>query len=250
MEEVEQYVLMMDTLEDEYVPAFREEFGRAFTRAAQTSVLSRQQQTAETLEHRQRLRVILDQLWRESIEEITPIILENLKADTTQQTLDRYLQLYSANRDAQIADSTFRLIREFVARRQAQGLTMDQISDQLATMLPGMSANRALMVARTEIHSASQFAAHDRVSRLGVPVKKIWNTVLDERTRDFGEGGTQASEFNHRAMHRIEVPISGYFTVPRLGGGTEQLLFPGDPNGSAGNIINCRCVQTYKRMDS
>ena len=54
---------------------------------------------------------------------------------------------------------------------------------------------------------------------------KIWVATLDGNTRDA-----------HAGADGQEVPIDMPFNV-----GGEALMFPGDPNGSAENVINCRC---------
>jgi hypothetical protein len=42
-------------------------------------------------------------------------------------------------------------------------------------------------------------------------------------------------------MNGAKVGEKEFFKVP-FNGGIEKVLFPGDPkNGSAGNVINCRC---------
>lgn len=57
-------------------------------------------------------------------------------------------------------------------------------------------------------------------------IRRVWFTMLDERVRRA-----------HALAHGQESNSSGIFRV-----GGESLRFPGDPNGSAGNIINCRCA--------
>lgn len=56
----------------------------------------------------------------------------------------------------------------------------------------------------------------------------IWQTREDDRVR--------ADGFNHVSANQ-QVREGGFFTVSG-----EQLRFPGDPNGSIGNIANCRCA--------
>ncbi len=56
-------------------------------------------------------------------------------------------------------------------------------------------------------------------------LKDIWVTTLDERTR-----------VSHVAANRQEKSSFESFLV-----GGEALSYPGDPNGSPGNIIGCRC---------
>ncbi len=64
----------------------------------------------------------------------------------------------------------------------------------------------------------------------GIPLAEeieMWQTQEDDRVRENG--------FNHVAANQ-QVREGGFFTVSG-----EQLAFPGDPNGSAGNIMGCRC---------
>lgn len=55
---------------------------------------------------------------------------------------------------------------------------------------------------------------------------KRWHSRRDDRTRA-----------THAAAHGQRVPIGEGFVV-----GYDQLLFPGDPSGSPGEVRNCRCV--------
>lgn len=160
----------------------------------------------------------------------------------TRELADLYRQTYSQRTAASINETTYRTIRAMLLRRQSNGIPIEQAAAEVAALIPGLAETRALLIARTETHSALQFASQQAALRSGIMLKKRWNTVQDERTRDFHNG-----IFSHRAMDGQIVSIDGSFSVPRRGGGFEAILFPGDPNGSAGNIINCRCVQTYER---
>jgi HK97 family phage portal protein len=59
--------------------------------------------------------------------------------------------------------------------------------------------------------------------------KRGWLSALDARTR--------TEVFDHVSAHDEEQPMGKPFL--RTG---EALMYPGDPNGSPGNIINCRCT--------
>jgi hypothetical protein len=50
-------------------------------------------------------------------------------------------------------------------------------------------------------------------------------------------------------MNGVTVPLDEPFAVPTKYGTTENLMFPGDPDGSAANIIGCRCGQVYVPAD-
>ena len=47
---------------------------------------------------------------------------------------------------------------------------------------------------------------------------------------------TRQGTFNHLVMNQKRVPLDKPFNVSG-----QNLMFPGDPNGSAGNVVNCRC---------
>jgi hypothetical protein len=93
--------------------------------------------------------------------------------------------------------------------------------------------HRAEAIVRTEVGrtmSEANFRTLDEISAqmadIVGPMQKEWNATLDARTRP-----------EHAAAHGQRVPVDKPFTV-----GGEQLMYPNDPRGSAGNVINCRCV--------
>ena len=77
----------------------------------------------------------------------------------------------------------------------------------------------------------------------GANVKKQWISTRDNATR----GLKPTDEFDHFHMDSKGAELDGVFDVPMRPSGVEQLQFPGDPTGSAGNIINCRCTIGYLR---
>ena len=100
----------------------------------------------------------------------------------------------------------------------------------------GFSRWRAATIARTETHNAAMFASRRTAetisARAGIDVLKKWVPALDERTR-----------INHAVMTRHKaIPLDAKFLV-----GGERMDRPGDRTASARNVINCRCVLTYKR---
>lgn len=144
----------------------------------------------------------------------------------------------------QILTTSQSQIRDLISGGLASGDAADLVYADLVERLPELSGVRTLLISRTEIHAATQFASWQMARRSLVKLDKIWHTVLDDRTRDF-----PSSDFSHRLMHGVRRPLTEFFSVPRFGG-TEQLMFPGDPAGSAGNVINCRCIQTYVRASA
>lgn len=100
----------------------------------------------------------------------------------------------------------------------------------------GINSWRAMMIARTEVGMASSYASKKTAEKIeqekNIKLLKKWNATEDERTR-----------VNHEAVNGDELPLNRKFTV-----GGKQMDRPKDPEGGAGNVINCRCVLTYRRV--
>ena len=62
--------------------------------------------------------------------------------------------------------------------------------------------------------------------------KKVWISVQDSRTRR-----RPKDKYDHLHMEGIRVDAKDSFIVSG-----EEMMYPGDPKGSEGNVINCRCA--------
>jgi hypothetical protein len=89
------------------------------------------------------------------------------------------------------------------------------------------STYQARRVVRTESTNAANYATYKSASDIfaGQDMQKMWMAGRDARVRPA-----------HQAAHRQIVDYNKPFIV-----GGEQLKWPGDPAGSASNVINCRC---------
>lgn len=200
------------------------------------------------------LQQVLESIWTASITESHVVFREvytdsfwKTKADERLSSLvENYIANYRPGVAQQILDTTQRQIRASLSGGLLAGQAADEVYAELLDNIPGVSGIRGLLISRTEIHSATQFASWQLARRSSVRLRKIWNSINDLHTRDFGESG-KISAFNHRVMDQTSVGVDDHFLVPRLGGGFEPLMFPGDPRASAGNFINCRCIQLYER---
>lgn len=65
---------------------------------------------------------------------------------------------------------------------------------------------------------------------------KTWISKRDNRVRDKKDGE------NHWEMDSQTVEVNDFFYARARNGNYDRLMFPGDPNGSPENIINCRCT--------
>jgi len=164
------------------------------------------------------------------------------KQDLTTRAAIEYLGTYGTQRARQILDTTGKQLTDIIISGQRQGESTPQIMRRLVNRVPQLAATRAKIIAETEVHSAAQFGAYNAALRSTRLLLKTWNTTEDDLVRDFRQGGG----FSHRLMQGVQKPLDIAFAVPHSRGGTESLRFPGDPEGSAGNIINCRCAVSYE----
>jgi uncharacterized protein with gpF-like domain len=119
---------------------------------------------------------------------------------------------------------TSSLIEKILRDGYASGKTIDEIASDITELFDLFDRVRALTVARTEILGASNFGAWSVYSWYGVPFKR-WVATMDNRVRD-----------THASANQQVQPIRDPFII-----GLDDMMYPGDPNGSAREVINCRC---------
>jgi uncharacterized protein with gpF-like domain len=165
-------------------------------------------------------------------------------ADFFQRLAQEFIGLEAVRqRITAVAKTTRDQLVRMVSRGQEQGESLDVIARDIEKRIPLLSRLRANRIARTEIHGAANYGAHNAAKATGLTLLKEWVSVVDTRIRDFNE--PTIAEFDHRRMDGVTVAMEHAFNVPRRGGGTEGLMFPGDTRGSAANIINCRCQSVH-----
>lgn len=190
----------------------------------------------------------------EIVEEFRSYGFEHMEAKQDELSLferirDMFVERYGAVKVTRIFQTTRDQLLRLIQQGQHEGLAVDAIASSLRSAVPELSRLRAHTIARTETHSANRFAQQQTARESRRALNKTWVTVADTRTRDFGEGDGVIDQYSHRAMNGVRIPLDQPYYVPTRYGTREPLMFPGDPNGSAGNIINCRCAETYRRAD-
>jgi hypothetical protein len=101
----------------------------------------------------------------------------------------------------------------------------------------GYEPYRAARIARTEIISASNYGSQEGAKATGLQLRKEWISTQSIRTRTIPRDG-----FDHLEMDGKTVLFEEKFKVPKRSGGFEEMNLPGDHDGSAANVINCRCA--------
>lgn len=153
-----------------------------------------------------------------------------------------YITTYGPGKARQITATTAKQLSQIVVAGQRAGKPASAIMRELVNKIPKLAAARAKIIAETEVHSAVQFGAYNAALRSGRTLVKRWNTMEDDRVRDFWQGASYSHTSAAGQKKALDIP----FQIRHISGGTEALRFPGDPEGSAGNIINCRCSVTYE----
>lgn len=157
-----------------------------------------------------------------------------------------YINMESIRRRiTSVAETTRNQIIAQVERGQQDGLGIAEIASMIADRIPRISKWRGALIARTELHSAANYGAHETAKQTGLDLMKEWVAVEDHRTRDFGEGDGVVDEFDHRAMDGQTVEMDEPFRMPWLKGGDVLCQFPGDPSLPAAASINCRCASVH-----
>ena len=134
------------------------------------------------------------------------------------------------------------IAKKVVAQGLEQGLSIDNIAAMLKQRYYNDALYRSVRIARTEVIAASNAGSLHGALSTGLAIKKVWLATKTGHTRE-----------SHMLMDRKAVDMQEYFDVPIISNsgiveGSEKLMHPGDPKGSAGNVINCRCTVVYERI--
>jgi len=144
----------------------------------------------------------------------------------------RIVSIATTNKDAMLS-----VIRQALLKGEQEGLGAVEMSkyvqDALKEQMTIISRYSAERIARTEIVGASNRGQLLGAQTLGYNMKKTWLMGFNARTPD------KNNPFNH-AIHET---VNLYDDFQETG---ESMQHPGDPKGSAGNVINCNCSMTFE----
>ena len=124
------------------------------------------------------------------------------------------------------------LIKSKLTTQLTNGILQGDSIDNIAKRIRGVYETNlasSIKIARTEttrVEASARFNVGQEAEKLGFEVYKRWVATDDDRTRPW-----------HNEADGQEVPLNEPFIV-----GGEELMYPGDENGSAENVINCRCT--------
>lgn len=156
--------------------------------------------------------------------------------DIYQQTILRWARWHAARRVVDISDTTRTMLKLELTRGLREGLSNNDIAKAIIAKDAMINKMRAIRIARTETHTAANEAVNEAVISTGYRHERSWVTARDERVR----GLDPLDQYDHWHVNGQRRDMQTPFDVSG-----EKLDYPGDPKGSAGNIVNCRCVLVF-----
>jgi len=150
--------------------------------------------------------------------------------------LQSFIAAYSAERITAITQTTRDELKLVLFSLIQEGYSIPNAAKEIRKRVRQNFRNRSKVIARTEIISAANYGnwsgAKAIQSELRMPLRKVWLATPDRRTRP-----------SHQAANGQRELLDGKFNV-----GGELLRYPGDPAGSARNVIQCRCTMFYEEI--
>lgn len=144
---------------------------------------------------------------------------------------DRWIQGLIRAKESKVAAieiTTRRRLVKTLTEGIGKGETVTDLATRVHAVLGG-DRSRALTIARTESGQAVSVARFAAASAAGAQVK-AWKTGSNPRASHIVAG-------QRYKLPAGAIPMDEAFEV-----GNDRLMYPRDPNGSAGEIINCNCI--------
>lgn len=116
-------------------------------------------------------------------------------------------------------------VRQEISRGIAQSLSYQEMARNIKNTT-NVDYNKTLRIAKTEGHRIQCESAYNvqvRAKQKGADIVKQWDSTLDSRTRH-----------THQKLDGELVKVDEKFS--------NGLLYPGDSNGVASEVVNCRCA--------
>lgn len=159
---------------------------------------------------------------------------------TPDEDLEQAWRAYRARVIGRLTDGTITSAAVDRVRKVIERGLADDQSPEVITAAVDAMLDRVIPVDRlagTEtiaVVNSAQWDAYLAVAALGADVSRTWRTREDPRVRA-----------DHAAVDGVVRDVTEAFPV-----GGEMLLYPGDPSGSPGQVINCRCWLDYHVHDA
>lgn len=125
-----------------------------------------------------------------------------------------------------VPDEMYKTVQNALVKGLEEGEGRGELSNRVRGVFNDMNRGRANTIAQTETASAYGFGRKHGMTESGVGFQQ-WLSSADDKVRE-----------EHAEANGQVVEVDEPFDVDG-----EELMYPGDSDGgSAGNVINCRCV--------
>lgn len=152
--------------------------------------------------------------------------------DIAEPRVVQFLEARAQRFAQRVNETTWNALRDALKAGIENGESIAQLMERVTATMTLRKNQSAEAIARTEVIGASNGGTLEAWRQSDVVTGKEWLSALDDRTRTPAQG----DEFDHVGAHGERVGLDEMFV--RTG---EAIEFPGG-DGSAGNVINCRCT--------
>jgi hypothetical protein len=140
-----------------------------------------------------------------------------------------WIRRYAAEKVVQISLTTKNILKRLIKLGEENGLSYREIGKDILEKTEILTMYRAAKISRTEVHTGTNTAIHESVRALGTIDEKEWLAAMDIRTRQ-----------EHMDADGERVGMNEMYMMTG-----EPMRYPGDPAGSAWNVIHCRCAELF-----
>ena len=157
----------------------------------------------------------------------------------TNDAFNKWVEKYGLAKSVELNQTTKKQLLEKLRKALTESLengeglekTKKRLQESAREVFGELSNTRAYLIARTETGASVNVGQVSTYKATGIE-KKEWISTLDDRTRE-----------SHLMMDGVIADIDSTFeVVNETEGGVDNMQYPLDPNGSAGNVCNCRCT--------
>lgn len=127
-------------------------------------------------------------------------------------------------------DEVIDILRGLIDSGDAVSLSRAEIQNKVIKAYGSFERMSAARIARTEIATITNKARSIAVESIGHKVQKQW-TAGGKNIRPEHQAASNGEWIDKELPYNV---------------GGENLMYPGDPAGSAWNVINCKCVEVYR----
>lgn len=188
------------------------------------------------LKNYRRVGMVVSQGYVDQVSKSSNRFIETKAAtDKFRESYGQWMNRWALQKAESISKTTKDKIRQAIIKGEESGDSIDKIASAIRTETGGLlGRSRAVTIARTEVHAAANYSTQEISKSLNIGRRiDVWSSGDDERVRE-----------SHAEADGQEISEGELFKV-----GDSQLQYPGDPAGSAEEIINCRCVVLHRYPD-